>query len=387
MADLLTFRPCPLCGSVDHEEFLKYPQFHFISDEDLPNHIPIRQVMCIRCHMMFMNPTYTKAGLKQLFAYYDASYGHSDRRIDERMSWLTELGFDTPQSVCDIGCGSGDFLNRFNSNIRRIGIDVSAKALHAGHKKYPDIEFVHADPVDIGVDAELITLFHVLEHVPDPRLLLKHLSAHADRGTTLCIEVPILELGRTNDINGFFSMQHQSHFSRSTLLACVKSSGWDVIHESARADYNGFRLVAVPTESYGICITEPDPYDKRTRSDLLEAMIDEESWISGRAWKHDTRFPKVAYWGAGFHLQLLHQARDLFQNHSIIVVDSDPIKHGKYWNGHQILSPEVLLQPEFTDVPVIISSYGSQEEIHVAAVNMGIKPDNLTRLYDFVRAY
>jgi hypothetical protein len=65
-------------------------------------------------------------------------------------------------------------------------------------------------------------MFHVLEHLPDPVSVLKRLRDHAHNSTRLVIEVPILEKGQTNDIHGFFSPQHLTHFSKKTLDNVLK---------------------------------------------------------------------------------------------------------------------------------------------------------------------
>ena len=60
-------------------------------------------------------------------------------------------------------------------------------------------------------------MFHVLEHLKNPLETLINILKSAHQTTYLLIEVPILENGFTNDINGFFSAQHLTHFSRQSL--------------------------------------------------------------------------------------------------------------------------------------------------------------------------
>lgn len=91
-------------------------------------------------------------------------------------------------------------------------------------------------------------MFHVLEHLPDPLKVLRNLRKMAQSTTQLVVEVPILENGVTNDINGFFSVQHMTHFSRRSLTNCLLRSGWKIKEWLEQPDYNGCRVLAIPQE-------------------------------------------------------------------------------------------------------------------------------------------
>ena len=53
----------------------------------------------------------------------------------------------------------------------------------------------------------------VFEHLKNPLRVLKNILNSSHSKTKLLIEVPIIENGFTNDINGFFSAGHLTHFS------------------------------------------------------------------------------------------------------------------------------------------------------------------------------
>lgn len=67
----------------------------------------------------------------------------------------------------------------------------------------------------------------------------------------------------------------------------------------------------------------------------------------------------------------------------VAVVDSDVKKHGEHFNGLIIQSPELLKQME-TDVAVVITSFGKQEEIynHINKFVKGAGKQKIIRLTD-----
>src|SRR5258708_12525656 len=89
-------------------------------------------------------------------------------------------------------------------------------------------------------------MLHVLEHLPRPVLALKNLRANSHPDTVLVVEVPLLELGLTNDVNGYFSVHHLTHFSKQSFVNCLHAAGWEVKEVDEKPDYNGFAAFAVP---------------------------------------------------------------------------------------------------------------------------------------------
>ena len=79
-------------------------------------------------------------------------------------------------------------------------------------------------------EPDTITMYHVLEHLPRPVEVLKKLSVQSqNQQQKSLVEVPIIENGNTNDINGFFSIQHTTHFSANSLLNCIIAlAGWKI---------------------------------------------------------------------------------------------------------------------------------------------------------------
>jgi SAM-dependent methyltransferase len=154
----------------------------------------------------------------------------SDLKIqDERAAALLEFIRGAVSEVnnhLDVGCSSGILLKTFRShyNCRIIGVepgDTYRKyAQSQGLTVYPDLAEVKTAG---GERFDLISMAHVLEHIPDPKTYLTELrEQHSARGGYLLIEVPNLYS------HDSFEVAHMSSFSEHTLGETLNKSGYIV---------------------------------------------------------------------------------------------------------------------------------------------------------------
>ncbi len=97
------------------------------------------------------------------------------------------------KSLLDMGCGSGTFLHGAQSHgFIPHGMDVSAKAVQVAQKQYgfPVRQGGIGQNVWGGRRFNFVTMFHVLEHLPDPRMALKYAGGLLQPDGTLIIQVP-----------------------------------------------------------------------------------------------------------------------------------------------------------------------------------------------------
>ena len=245
-------RGCPICSSIHNKLFLELDGFQFYTDPkmDGSKQFSIRQNICLDCSSLYMNPVYSDFGFKNLFNEAGKSYGALPEHIDNQILWLSENGLlELQGSILDVGCFDGEFLSKIPGSIFKYGVDFDDLAIQRARNKFhPDeAKFFSGSFDSIKYDSpppSLITMFHVLEHLPYPIDVLKKLRSISNEKTKLVIEVPVLEEGITNDINGFFSIQHTTHFSKNSLKNCLLQSGWCTRLEYSVPDYNGYRVVA-----------------------------------------------------------------------------------------------------------------------------------------------
>jgi ubiquinone/menaquinone biosynthesis C-methylase UbiE len=81
-------------------------------------------------------------------------------------------GLSPGARVADLGCGSGAFTSQLErAGYDSVGLDISAKLIEVGRRKYPGIEFVAGDIEHLPFpDASFdgVMLSGVVHHFPDP---------------------------------------------------------------------------------------------------------------------------------------------------------------------------------------------------------------------------
>jgi 2-polyprenyl-3-methyl-5-hydroxy-6-metoxy-1,4-benzoquinol methylase len=148
------------------------------------------------------------------------------RRFDLLQSLLVN------RKVLDFGCGSAGFLSR----ARSLAAEVSGVEPERRVKEHWGDEIVLYDNLDAaGNDYDLITAFHVVEHLPDPRATLADLAAHLGPKGRLVVEVPSSEdiLLTLYDCGAFqaftYWSQHLFLFNAETLRTLAAQSGLRII--------------------------------------------------------------------------------------------------------------------------------------------------------------
>jgi 2-polyprenyl-3-methyl-5-hydroxy-6-metoxy-1,4-benzoquinol methylase len=216
-------------------------------------------VQCRACGYVFDNPRPT---LGELITFYS--------KKEKYDSWLKELGprdrlwkrrlkklhsTRKPGSLLDVGAGIGQFLFNARASYKEVyGTEVSASAVAIAKQKY-GLDLFHGSLEEIAQQGKRfsnITLFHVLEHVPDPRAMLKTCHALLEDGGSLVIAVPneitslrgfkkrlfakirkessrgLLGLPRLT-LDGSIAEIHLSHFTPSVLRRLVEATGFSVM--------------------------------------------------------------------------------------------------------------------------------------------------------------
>lgn len=98
--------------------------------------------------------------------------------------------FITAKDVCDFGCGAGSFLKRAQSIAKSIcGVELQKN--YADELNNSGIN-CHESIQNIPHPLDIVTLFHCLEHLPNPTSILQNIRANlkTNGDGTLIVEVP-----------------------------------------------------------------------------------------------------------------------------------------------------------------------------------------------------
>ena len=138
------------------------------------------------------------------------------------------------KSILDFGCGKGDFLHQ----LKREGLSSRLCALEPNRRFHADLSgnftlYSDIDEIEDG-SLEVITMFHVLEHLKDPAAILDKLHAKLVHGGKLIIEVPsandaLLTLYRSPEFMNFtYWSCHLFLFNRHTLEKLIGKTDFQV---------------------------------------------------------------------------------------------------------------------------------------------------------------
>jgi 2-polyprenyl-3-methyl-5-hydroxy-6-metoxy-1,4-benzoquinol methylase len=149
-----------------------------------------------------------------------------NRRADTLLAFLSYLGI-SPSRCLDIGCSSGVLLQRFQE---RFGCEVIGIEPGEAYRECAQAHglIVYPDILDLLAASEatfdLISMVHVLEHLPDPVGYLTSLrERHLTPSGWLLIEVPNLYA------HDSFEIAHLTSFSAHTLQQVLKKAGYGVV--------------------------------------------------------------------------------------------------------------------------------------------------------------
>ncbi len=238
---------CILCGSGDYKVIFKNKADNFIKLDNEANVIS-QKVICKICGLIFQNPTFTEEEMKNIYSSrYGINVGYGDIaptakflkekkfRAEEQLKWLETLigpvnnrdGIANGRRALEIGSSAGLFLNLLQNKGWEVeGIEPAkhfadyAKITY-GIKIYPNF----LEEVELEKSSyDLIILSHVLEHMPDPILILSKLGAYLKPDGLLFLEVPNIK-GIWKNLDDQFQSSHLFIPSVNTLKRIAARAG------------------------------------------------------------------------------------------------------------------------------------------------------------------
>jgi 2-polyprenyl-3-methyl-5-hydroxy-6-metoxy-1,4-benzoquinol methylase len=240
---------CPVCNSKQSQVF------HKLSQGTL--------VRCHRCKVVFYTPMPT---LEELAAYYDsityreeyASYemtggDFSQARYQQLLAQLNQPKFEVKLSakfegesrkLLDVGCGTGDFLQVASQHGWQVeGVEISEKAAQAAIAKLNSpVRVGEVTTIDFQSEKyDLITSYHVIEHLLDPVSTLRKMGELLSEQGILFIETPnIGSLGarlRGRKWSHIIPPEHIVYFDAASLKFALEQAGFQTVYTFSSAPY------------------------------------------------------------------------------------------------------------------------------------------------------
>lgn len=223
--------PCNACGAT---EVLQ------VSDRDRDGR-PLRTVLCTGCGLVWTDPRPSAEAIKGFYTHhYRSSYKGSaepkrkhilreTRRAIARFRRIQGL-LRPGARVLDVGAGAGFFPYV----VRSRGFEVVGLEPNQGYCDWGNrvlgVEVMGGTLQDFDLSAtpfDIITLNHVLEHLPDPAAALSRLRDWLEPEGLLVVEVPNIESG-FHAPHKRFHIGHLYNFSPDNLTRLARSRGLEV---------------------------------------------------------------------------------------------------------------------------------------------------------------
>ncbi|MEK7727332.1 MAG: class I SAM-dependent methyltransferase [candidate division KSB1 bacterium] len=238
---MLEHRACPLCSTEQAENFIVVPDRFALAQGET-----YALQRCGSCGMIFLNPRPPEAESGRYYQHEEylpfASVG-APRSITERLytllrrvnlRWKKKLlaRFHQTGALLDVGCGTGEFLACMRAAGWQVrGLEREAKAAAWGRKQLQlDIQTGSTDDLQNEPQKyNVITMWHVLEHVYDPRAALRLLAKLLREDGVLIVAVPnIASLDAKFYREHWIALdapRHVNHFTLTTLNRAAAAQG------------------------------------------------------------------------------------------------------------------------------------------------------------------
>jgi len=292
-------------------------------------------------------------------------------------------------TVVDFGCGDLTLLRRMAGKLDAvrphcIGIDFAKRRVDFSCMP-PNTTWIEADLQKLeetdaltGVKFDYGFMTHVLEHIPNPRKVLRAMRSMMKDSAFLYVEVPANELLGECDLDcaDLIVPQHVHYFTLEHLGILAFNCGFSVLKQRACVTKGTPRAQVVLTkrafEHEPSSVVAGQHHIENTLQAVGERII---HLIEGSS--------PVVLWGVGADLETLCYCnpglRQKVREQGAILVDS--FLHGKRWEGCLIEEPSMLNEGKNYKVVITPRALHLRQDIFDVAVGLGVSKEHIVDLY------
>jgi len=205
---------------------------------------------CINCHFLRISPTPDQKIIDDLYTNKSMPEKQLDNEVFSS-SFLTLIkknilikplinrlykiiGKTDSPKLLDIGCSTGWITSLSKeSGFEVTGLEANSYVANYGRKKYA-IKIIEGFIEDLNTDEKFdaVTMFHVLEHIADPRKMLSQVHGLLDERGKLLVVIPNAGSLGVNIFKRSYNWNishHISFFSPDTIQDILKQSGFRIL--------------------------------------------------------------------------------------------------------------------------------------------------------------
>lgn len=231
---MITIHHCPVCNCGDLHDFISVKDFTSSKET-------FKLKKCPGCELILTTPRPT---LENLGNYYRSpqyiSHSNNATSVTDRLyliartftlAWKYHLvnKKGTSAKILDYGCGTGHFLHYCQQKGLDVhGVEPNELARTTANSLIPN-QAVQKDLKQSDRDFDIITLWHVLEHVPDLNDTLKDLQERMSTKARVYIAVPNASSWDSEHYNEMWAAydtpRHLWHFTKKPMTRLLQKNG------------------------------------------------------------------------------------------------------------------------------------------------------------------
>lgn len=225
---------CPVCKGINFKNSL-------ICKDYTVSHESFVIVECESCSFKFTNPRPQASELGKFYESIDyISHSSSSNSIinilykvarrftlKRKLKLIDKLTVSSPPKLLDFGCGTGGFLQvSANNDWEAYGIEPNENARIVANNNDNCVVVDHLDQLNTD-SFDVITLWHVLEHIPDVNSTIGKLKALLKSKGRLVVAVPNNEswdaLKYKEQWAAYDVPRHLYHFTQDSIRSLLKN--------------------------------------------------------------------------------------------------------------------------------------------------------------------
>ena len=230
---------CPVCSGKDIIPYINTKDFFFTQEV-------FSLTQCRGCNFVFTNPV-----PDNISKYYETtdylSHNTGDngllgrlystlRNINIKRKYQLVSKYNSIGNFLDIGCGTGELLSFFKRHDWNVtGIEPNSTAREFAKSNY-SIDVFDENKLDelMPSSFDVISMWHVLEHIPDLHARLSQVSKLLKKDGTIFIALPNLDSPDSKKYRDYWSAldvpRHLYHFTQNTFEHLISNHNMKLVH-------------------------------------------------------------------------------------------------------------------------------------------------------------